>query len=279
MSTHNISSRAKNAIGFAGIALLCEEAETEHSIPLDHVESKTETSTKNDSNKISDVGENKFSGLIWMSIIWVFILLILAMCGLNREDSFNGNTFTTPETTSHYSKSTKKNYPETKTTRYSSNLTDNPTSLNKKTYSHPEIYPPPDGTSFILTQQQIEYCLAEEIRTEAGRGFVSTRRNDLTELESVIENEREKYKLASCYYAEESTFCRNWRDEINLSIDRFNQMKTNFSSIVGRNNKFVKKFNSKCVKYRYYQDDHDNAVTNTNRYQELYRTQGRNRLN
>lgn len=277
MSTHNNSSKAENAIGFAGIALLCEEAETERLIPQDHVESKTETSTKNDSNIISDVGENKSSNLIWVIIIIVF-MLILAIVGAKREDSFNKNTSTTPTTASNFSKSTKKIYPETKTTMYSSNITDKPNSLNKKTYSLPEIYPPPNGTDLTLTQQQIEYCLAEDIRIEAGRGFVSTQRNALTELDSVIENERENYKLA-CYYTEESTFCRNWRDEFNLSIDRYNRMRTNYSSIVGRNNKYVKNYNSKCTKYRYYQDDYDNAVKNTKRYQELYRTQGRNRLN
>lgn len=277
MSKNNISSRAKNAIGFSGIALLCEKAVTEHPFPQDQVESNTENSTKNDSNKNSEVVENKSSGLIWVIIILAIVFIMLAIDGLKSEDSFNRNTSTTPKTTSHFSKSTKKNYPETKTTRYSSNLTDKPNSLNKKTYSHPEIYPPPDDTSLTLTQQQIEYCLAEGTRIKAGRAFVSTQINALTELYSVIENERENYKLA-CYYTEASTFCRNWRDDINLSDNRYNRKKTKYFSILGRNNKYVKNYKSKCANYRYYQDDYDNAKKNTNRYLELYRTQGRDRL-
>lgn len=277
MSTHNKSSKAENAIGFAGIALLCEEAETERLIPQDHVESKTETSAKNHTNKISDVGVNIFSGLFWVSIIIVFMLLILAIGGLSGEDSSNKYTSTTPATTNQFSKSTKKDYPENKTTGYSRNLTDKPNSLNKK-YSYPEIYPPPDGTSLILTQQQIEYCLAEYIRIEAGEEFISDLSNDLTKLKSVVENEKEKYIL-TCYYTEKSSFCRNWRDEIDLSNDRYNRMKTNYSSIVGRNKKYKKNYDRKCGTIKYYQDDGDNAVKNTKRYQELYRTQGRNRLN
>lgn len=111
----------------------------------------------------------------------------------------------------------------------------NPFRKSGKTYSDPDSDLPPIGAGRILTRNQIIHCLADDIRVEAARDTYILREDSA--LKGLLPLE-----------------------ELEENRNKFNAMVTDY--------------NARCGSYKYYEDDHDKALTAVNSLRSKYVAEG-----